>query len=280
MSARNNTMESKTSQPLTEDQLHALVDGQLAAGELAPLRARLAQDPDAQATVLKWQQQRDALRGLHQHVLDEPVAPLLTTAARQTAASQQELNQWWRWGGLAASVMLAFGVGWFSHTAWQSDVSAPAAVLATAGSVQDFARQATLAHVVYSPEVRHPVEVTAAEQAHLVQWLSKRVGKPLKVPHLGALGYELVGGRLLPGEAGARAQFMFQNTAGTRITLYLGAVEPMAGGPDTLETRFQFATDGPIPSFYWIDQGFGYALAGPVPRDALLKLAEAVYSQL
>jgi anti-sigma factor RsiW len=73
---------------------------------------------------------------------------------------------------------------------------------------------------------------------------------------------------------------MFQNMAGTRITLYLGAVEPMTGGPDTLETRFQFAADGPIPSFYWVDQGFGYALAGPVPRDALLKLAEAVYRQL
>ncbi len=250
------------------------MDGQLAAGELAALQARLAQEPDAQATVLKWQQQRDALRGLHQHVLDESLPSVLRSAASQTAASQQELNQWWRWGGLAAGVMLAFGVGWFSHTAWQSEVSSSAAALAKARSVQDFARQASLAHVVYSPEVRHPVEVTAAEQEHLVQWLS------LKVPHLGAVGYELVGGRLLPGEAGARAQFMFQNTAGTRITLYLGAVAPMAGGPDTLETRFQFAADGPILSFYWIDQGFGYALAGPVPRDALLKLAEAVYRQL
>jgi anti-sigma factor RsiW len=273
-------MDRNTSPRLTEDQIHALVDGQLAAGELAALQARLAQEPDAQASVLKWQQQRDALRGLHQRVLDEPVPSVLRSAARQTAASQQELNQWWRWGGLAASVMLAFGVGWFSHTAWQSEVSSPAAALAKARSVQDFARQASLAHAVYSPEVRHPVEVTAAEQEHLVQWLSKRVGKPLKVPHLGALGYELVGGRLLPGEAGARAQFMFQNMAGTRITLYLGAVAPMAGGPDPLETRFQFAADGPIPSFYWIDQGFGYALAGPVPRDALLKLAEAVYRQL
>jgi anti-sigma factor RsiW len=280
MSPRINDMDSNTSPRLTEDQIHALVDGQLAAGELAALQARLAQEPDAQASVLKWQQQRDALRDLHQHVLDEPVPSVLRSAASQTAASQQELNQWWRGGGLAASVMLAFGVGWFSHTAWQSEVSSPAAALAKARSVQDFARQASVAHVVYSPEVRHPVEVTAAEQEHLVQWLSKRVGKPLKVPHLGALGYELVGGRLLPGEAGARAQFMFQNMAGTRITLYLGAVEPMTGGPDTLETRFQFAADGPIPSFYWVDQGFGYALAGPVPRDALLKLAEAVYRQL
>ncbi len=53
------------------------------------------------------------------------------------------------------------------------------------------------------PEVRHPVEVTAAQQDHLVQWLSKRVGRPLKVPVLAAEGYELVGGRLLSGDGGA-----------------------------------------------------------------------------
>lgn len=46
------------------------------------------------------------------------------------------------------------------------------------------------------------------------------------------------------------------------------------------ETGFQFAADAAVPSFYWIDQGFGYALAGPVPRDVLMKLAEAVYRQL
>jgi len=277
-----NTMNRTPSTPLTEDEIHALVDGQPSSGELAALQARLALDPEAQATVLKWQQQRNDLRGLHQHVLDEPVPATLIMAAQQTAASQQEINQWWRWGGMAAGVMLAFGVGWFSHTAWDGgwQVGLPAPALAKARAAQDFVRQASFAHAVYSPEIRHPVEVNAAEQEHLVQWLSKRVGKPLKVPNLGPLGYELMGGRLLPGEAGARAQFMFQNAAGTRITLYLGAVEKTPVGTDARETSFNFAADGPIPSFYWIDQGFGYALAGPLPRDALMKLAQAVYRQL
>jgi anti-sigma factor RsiW len=40
---------------------------------------------------------------------------------------------------------------------------------------------------------------------------------------LASQGYELVGGRLLSGDGGARAQFMFQNAAGLRLTLYLGA---------------------------------------------------------
>jgi anti-sigma factor RsiW len=272
------TMDRTLSHTLTEDEIHALVDGQLSAAELAALQARLARDAQAQATVLKWQQQRQTLRGLHQDVLGEAVPASLLTAAQHSASSQQEINRWWRLGGMAAGVLLAFGLGWVSHTVWQFDDGSPA--MAKALAARDFARQAGYAHVVYAPEVRHPVEVTAAEQEHLVQWLSKRVGKPLKVPHLGAQGYELVGGRLLPGEAGARAQFMFQNTAGTRITLYLGVVDKTVAGADTRETGFHFVTDGPMPSFYWIDQGFGYALAGPVPRDVLMKLAEAVYRQL
>ena len=274
----NNTMDRNPSHPLTEAECHALVDGQLSSAQLAALQARLAHDINAQATVLKWQQQREALRGLQQGVLDEPLPPTLLAAAQQTAASQQEINQWWRWGGMAAGVLLAFGVGWLSHGEWQAEPRL--AGLSKTPAVHDFARQAGFAHVVYTPEVRHPVEVSAAEQEHLVQWLSKRVGKPLKVPNLGPLGYELMGGRLLPGEAGARAQFMFQNAAGTRITLYLGAVHKAPGGADVRESGFNFVPDGPIPSFYWIDQGFGYALAGPVPRETLMKLAEAVYRQL
>lgn len=275
-------MDRTAPHPLTEDEIHRFVDGQLSSRELAALQSRVAQDPVAQATIVKWQQQRDALRSLHQNVLDEPLPATLLTAAQQSAASQQEISQWWRWGGVAAGVMLAFGVGWFSHTAWQGEWQGrpPSPVLAKAQLEQNFVRQASFAHAVYSPEIRHPVEVTAAEQEHLVQWLSKRVGRPLKVPNLGPQGYELVGGRLLPGEAGARAQFMFQNAAGTRITLYLGAVDKAPGGSGARETRFHFGADGPIPSFYWIDQGFGYALAGQLPREALMNLAEAVYRQL
>ncbi|HNQ10188.1 MAG TPA: anti-sigma factor, partial [Giesbergeria sp.] len=37
---------------------------------------------------------------------------------------------------------------------------------------------------------------------------------------------------------------------------------------------------GPVPAFYWLDQGFGYALSGSLGRDALLALATAVHQQL
>ena len=280
----------KPFESVSEDELHALVDGRLSGTRRQAIEQRLAQDAAAAATGLAWQQQRDALKELHAQVLDEAVPAPLAAGARQVANHRRQRDQWSRWGGMAAGVALAFGLGWLSHGQYGAGAVArqagtPAAIgLANA---REFIHQATVAHMVYAPEVRHPVEVAAADQEHLVKWLSKRLDRPLKVPNLSAQGYDLVGGRLLPGTEGARAQFMFQNAAGERVTLYLGAMKDLAAGKpatagpqDRRETAFSFSSDGPVPGFYWVDQGFGYALAGKLTRDKLMAIALAVYPQL
>ncbi|MCM2341582.1 anti-sigma factor [Rhodoferax sp.] len=275
-------MNRTPNRPLTDDELHALVDGQGSLDDLAALRMRLADDPDVQVRFAQWQRQRDTLHCLHAQVLSESVPHPLLQAAQAGDAVRTTGNHWWRYGGMAASVVMAFGAGWLANTHWP-EVSGRAATafgMARALPEREFVRQAGLAHAVYTPEIRHPVEVTAQEQAHLVQWLSKRLGKPLKVPDLTGQGFDLVGGRLLPGEAGARAQFMFQDAAGQRVTLYLGAVHQPAAGMSSQETGFRFEPQAGVPSFYWVDQGFGYALAGQLPRAALMQLAQAVYRQL
>ena len=224
-----------------------------------------------------WAAQREALRGLHREVLDEPVPARLLDAVQRKHPTPR---RWLQAAALAASVLLAFGTGWIGHGQWaQRQGAGLAARPATAPAALAFAHDAALAHAVYSPEKRHPVEVAAAEQQHLVQWLSRRLDKPLQVPDLSAQGYTLVGGRLLPGEAGARAQFMFEDAAGQRVTLYIGALSAR-NGTAAQESAFRFAADDPVPSFYWADQGFGYALAGKLPREALLAIATAVYKQI
>ncbi|HWH40444.1 MAG TPA: anti-sigma factor [Usitatibacter sp.] len=135
--------------------------------------------------------------------------------------------------------------------------------------------RAARAHVVYASEVRHPVEVDATQQEHLVKWLSKRLGIDLKVPVLAREGFELLGGRLLPGNEGPVAQFMYQDQSGKRLTLYV--TRPHKG--DAL-TAFRFAQEGPVSVFYWMDSECGYALSGELERPALAKVATAVYRQL
>lgn len=284
-------MDSRPSDKPTLDELNALLDKQLPADAHRAVQARAAADPRSRETLAAWQAQRDVLRELHRPLLDEPIPETLLAAAKRSARLQQRLDAWWRWGGVAAAVTLAFGLGWLAHGGWQGASYADAALNMAASQQRagrEFFHQAALAHAVYAPELRHPVEVAAAQQEHLVQWLSKRLDKPLKLPSLAAQGYSLVGGRLLPGESGARAQFMFENSTGVRVTLYLGAVDAatvMASSakqprPNSQDTAFRYSGEGPVPGFYWVDQGFGYALSGPVSRDELMKLAELVYQQL
>jgi anti-sigma factor RsiW len=259
--------------PLAEEDLHALVDGRLAPDEAAKVRQRLESDAHARLTFDAWQAQRDAVRGMHNDVPNLPLPASLVAAAERAQRARDQALQWWRLGGMAASLLLAFGMGWVASTQWKSPAS-----VARIEPARHFAQEAAVAHAVFLPEVRHPVEVAAAQQDHLVQWLSKRLGRPLKIPVLTSEGYELVGGRLLPGDEGARAQFMYQNAGGQRITLYLGAVQP--GAAHSKETAFRFLDDGAVPGFYWVDQGFGYAIAGQLPRQALQDIASAVYRQL
>lgn len=277
--------------------LHALVDGRLPPADAAELRERLKEDPETRKTVDLWELQRTQLQALHRDLLEAAVPDALLKAALNAADRKDQQSRWWRWGGLAASVTLAFTLGWMGRGQWPP--AHPPGDQASAARAQRFAQQAAVAHAVYQPEVRHPVEVTGAQQDHLVQWLSRRLGRPLKVPTLAAQGYELMGGRLLPGDSGARAQFMFQSGTGQRITLYLGtlgapssALPPASAAsrgsgtpvhaplPSAPETTFQFATEGPVPAFYWVDAGFGYALSGQLSRQELLALATAVYAQL
>ena len=267
-------MKEDTSLLPGEAELHAYVDGRLDAARRAAVDARLASDEEAAQRVRAWVEQRDVLRSLHAALLAEPVPEHLLHAADQLHQRSHRFAQWQRWGGMAASVLLAFALGWAGHVQWESSMPG-----ASARPTMAFAHQAAVAHAVYMPEVRHPVEVDATQQQHLVQWLSKRLNRPLKVPNLSSTGYELVGGRLLPGEGGARAQFMYQNAAGERVTLYIGAVDG-ARQKGMEETAFRYATEGSIETFYWVDQGFGYALSGKLQKQVLLQMAEIVYKQL
>ncbi len=250
---------------ISEHDLHAYVDEALAPAERAAVDAHLAQHPDDAQRVAAWRQQNAALRALFDPVLDEPHALRLPGARDRNAASTARRG-WPAWA-LAATLVLGAGIGAAGH-AW----------LVPARGPMPIARQAALAHAAYVPEVRHPVEVTAQEEQHLVAWLSKRLAAPLKAPDLTPAGYRLLGGRLLPtgGELGDApvALLMYENAQGRRLSLLVRRAA------DSGDTAFRYTRQGASEVFYWIDGPFGYALVGEVPREELGALAQRVYRQL
>lgn len=244
--------------------LHAFADGQLEAAEHTDVAQWLTTHPEAAAEVAAWQAQSAAMHAAYDPMLDDAVPPHLLAAAhggRAAAAGS-------RWGMAAAIGWLAIGlVGGF--IAGRNTDTAP-----TTTAQIPLARQAAVAHAVYAPEVRHPVEVGADQRDHLLGWLSKRLGHPIVAPALEALGYQLVGGRLLSGPAGPGALLMYEDASGERLTLFVGA------DTDESATAFRFAEHDKVNVFYWVDAGYGYALSGTLPREQLLTVATAVYRAL
>jgi anti-sigma factor RsiW len=252
--------------PIAEDDLHAYVDGRLDAARRAVVEAYLAGNPEAAAKVAAWRAQVAALHAAFDPVLREPIParlrrgrpPLWPRLARHAAAA-------------ALYLLIGFAVGYGLEQAEQ-DGWATATAPVAAGS---FPERAAVAHVVYAPEVRHPVEVLAKEEAHLAAWLSKRLGTRVRVPKLAEAGYELVGGRLLPDAAGMAGQFMYEDAQGRRVTLYLKVDEAARN-----ETAFLWARVQDVEVCFWIDRRIGYALAGAVDRKELDRLAHIIYRQL
>jgi anti-sigma factor RsiW len=238
-------------QALTDELLHAYVDNALTDEERREVEGWIAEDADAARRVRAYLEQNLGLHALYDPVLTEAHALDLRPPRRAANASQ--------WLALAATLVLGIGLG-FGWRSWQGGSSGPVSI----------ARDAALAHVAYVPEVRHPVEVSAAEEKHLVAWLSKRLDAPLRTPSLTSFGYQLLGGRLLPPtssrDPAPLALLMYENPQGKRLSLLVKREANNA------ETSFRFSEDQGARVFYWIDGPFGYALAGDIARGVYQQL--------
>ena len=284
---------------ITEAELHAFVDGQLPAGRNGEIKAYLAARPEEAQRVEAYRAQKRQLHFLFDPVLDEKPPQRLLQAARPNASSRTP----WYLQRLAAGLAIAvisgatgFGLRGALPASGGGDAGRMAAAVPAAGgitlvSASGFAQRAAVAHAVYSPDARRPVEVDAAHEDQLVAWLSKRMGAPMKPPHLQAQGYTLEGGRLLPGGQGPVAQFMYRNELGSKLTLYvsndIGDLDSAAGpgakptpGKTNADTAFRFAQQGAVNVFYWVDGAFGYALSADADRAELARVSAEVYQQL
>lgn len=250
------------STPISEEDLHAYADNRLDASRLTQVEAWLAAHPEQRDMIETWRKQSGQLHRTYDFVLDLPIPPRLMPAANAAHGFQ--------WRRVAAVAWLLIGglAGYLIRGGGEPQLASP---LAREG----LPRMAAVAHAVYTPEVRHPVEVGADQEAHLIAWLSKRLGAALSVPRLDEAGFHLVGGRLLPGEAREVAQFMYEDAQRQRLTLY---IQPNAAKAQ--ETSFRHAREDDIDVFYWIDGQFGYALSGNVGREEMLRLATLVYRQI
>src|SRR5262245_23280620 len=106
-------------QPVTEEEFHAYVDGELAPERREAVENWLATHSDDMARVGAWRAQAEAIRSRYGTVASEPV-PARFDVARLTRRT-------WPWKSIAAAAALAFliggSAGWFGHEVWSEDAN-------------------------------------------------------------------------------------------------------------------------------------------------------------
>jgi len=260
--------------PITEDELHAYVDGQLTeAARRAAVERYLKQNPEMAVRVRAYDAHRAGLRRAFDWRAAEPIPPELNL--QRLVETRLARGSGSRRLAFAASVALSLGLGgalgWTARDAMPTEptVAARTGVIAVSA-------EALATHQVFAGDGRHPVEFMAAQRGELLRWLSDRLGRPIAIPDLTPLGYRFMGGRLVAAERGPAALLMYDDGRGTRLTIY---ARTMADPNET--TRMHFAERESIGAWSWADHGVGYAVsAEALPADSLKVTADAVREQI
>lgn len=249
--------------PITEDDLHAFIDGALDDAREAEVSTYLESHPDIAARIESYRRQRLNLRAALDPIIDKPVPTHLTLSHVMEARRQRRPFIWAL--AAAATVLLFVGGsgGWILHGFYQS----PREGIVALG------QEATANYGVYASNQPRPVELRADKSAELVDWATKSMKHKPVLPDLSKAGYRLMGGRIVATAHGAGLMLMYDDDHGTRLVLL---TRPMA--VDQNKPMAAHAM-GNVGGWSWATAGMGYSLVSALPADKLHTLADDIRRQ-
>lgn len=254
---------SDLGRPVAEDELHAYVDELLEPARRAEIEQYLRAHPDLLERVRAYAAQRSDLRAAFAPLAEEPIPASLDLWSLVEARLTRPRPRFAGWKVAAAILVAAVGG---ATGAW---LLKPA----PASGVQLIAQEAAASYAVFTVDPRRPVELWAAQGEDLKRWVSNRLGRPVSPPDLTGVGYQLLGGRVVPTAHGPAGMFMYENAAHTRLVVF---VRPMV---TVRSTGIEQVEAGRFDACAWVDAGVGYSVVAQEPYERLLELSRHVRQQ-
>ncbi len=248
--------------PVTETDLHAYLDGQLSPQRRQLVERWLEQHPKDK---LRIEQYRAISQRLHQR-FDTVASSPVPFAQQQAARTLQRVGTHGRLRrAVIAAALFLFGIltGWQANSLLDSETDS--------FMLANLVKPAAFAHSIYTTDQSRPVEIDAQRQAQLINWLSQRLRTRIKAPNLSALGYRLIGGRLIPSTNRMAAQFMYEDPNGVRVTLYVRRVSRLRH--KKLQDKLQHFNSAGLRVLFWRKGELGFAVTGNLDRKTLNGIA-------
>lgn len=266
----------KAQDRVSDAELHAFVDGQLADQRAREVAAWLGEHAAEAQRVGGWRAQNDAIRRAFPPVPRERIAAPIRQEPPQAAPSTGRdapslvdyRTRLRRRRAIALSVSFAFGalatvvLGAMTQKLALSPAPEPARI-EIVHSRPGVATLAAASWRAYAQDRAHPVEIGSRDRASLSAWIAERTGL---APLPEAPGLRLLGGRVVPGHAAPAAFLLYETGEGERVALVAEATgaEPLPPATDA---------GAGVTTLVWKSGGFGFGLAGALPRPRMEALA-------
>jgi anti-sigma factor RsiW len=279
----------------TDDELGEYVDGGLSGRRRAEIEAWLIAHPHKAAEVERLRSLNEALQGLGEGILEEPVPDRLRKVLRRsepepdgdaryrprgrvggredrgerrpepgpTPAGDRRSRSWRRFIE-AAAVVSAFAlggvIGWSLRPHLDRERSRVDAMLAGASR----------AYACYATGRDYPIEFPP-DRAEIFEAVAVRLfGRAVAPPDLETVGYRYLGARLAPAADITTTLFLFEGDDGRRITIVFWPLrKALATGGGSLETEG-------VRTRFWLQGGFGFAVIGEQGNARLREISGAV----
>jgi anti-sigma factor RsiW len=253
---------------LSNDQIEGYIDGRPNGRDRATVAAYLLANPEMAGEVETLRRQAEALKGIGQEILDEPVPERLRDVLyRQNVVSLGEARRARASPFLeAAAAILLFcvggGVGWFINEQVDPPLHLEDLIASDAANVFAF----------YGAERDYPLDFPPDRTPELVSWFTKSFQREIPPPDLSDFSYEYRGGRLLPTAGEKTGFFQFEGTDGERLAVFFWAADK----PPTGIARISRQEN--VSARYGFGDGLSFAVMRDEANPDLERASDAVFS--
>ena len=194
----------------------------------------------------------------------------LSNFSRQAATRFAQISAYYRdLNRVAAVSIIAIGIiiGMFLHTG--SDTPAQTQALTSPVNQTYAESQATQAHLFYRKEGRFALETDKDKEQQLLNWVSGRLGKEIRLVDFSEMGYSNVGMMLVPAQDNFAMVTVYENEQSQKLTLYIG----LGGGNQGQELGCT-ARETSKSLCSWVNGSLQFVVVSDLPVEETNQLAQ------